>query len=352
LIFEGKSYPPTAIVGLAGRRFNNGHPLTPEEFSGAEGSAQANQLLRSLAFTVVRKSGAEGLPNDRAPRVDWEDWEVAIAIDAYFELLHAQLDGKHVVKKQLYSDVARRLRPERRNKPKAVEYKFQNISAVLDREQLRWASGLTPAWNYQHLLEWEVVSYLDGPSGERQFLAKHPQAWEEQQPNPQSADLEVQPPNIKPPRDGDRTRVTRLLAEVASRDEANRRLGRLGEEWAFNYEQRRLAAAQRPRLADQVDWVAQTRGDGLGYDILSFSANGEERWLEVKTTGASKTTPFLVTPNERTVWEANVYRYRVFRIFGFGDDPRFYRLKGEPTEIASWKPGLWEVRPGGIEPEL
>ena len=50
----------------------------------------------------------------------------------------------------------------------------------------------------------------------------------------------------------------------------------------------RLRAAVRLahvyRLAARVDRVSETRGDGLGYDVLSFETSGRERLIEVKTT--------------------------------------------------------------------
>ena len=102
----------------------------------------------------------------------------------------------------------------------------------------------------------------------------------------------------------------------------------------------------RPRLADRVEWVADTKGDGLGYDVVSFSPNGQKLLLEVKTTAAPKSTPFVMTRNELRVWRSEVAAYQVFRIFDFGDNTRFYRLKGEPDAIAQLRPALWEVRPG------
>ena len=63
---------------------------------------------------------------------------------------------------QIYREVAAQLRPERQDKPKAVEFKFENISAVLEQEQVRWVSGLKPKRNYQHALERAVVGRLDG----------------------------------------------------------------------------------------------------------------------------------------------------------------------------------------------
>jgi Domain of unknown function (DUF3883) len=52
-------------------------------------------------------------------------------------------------------------------------------------------------------------------------------------------------------------------------------------------------------LASKVKWVAQEDGDGAGYDILSFSPNGQERFLEVKTTVGHQRTPFFLSRNEK-----------------------------------------------------
>jgi hypothetical protein len=45
----------------------------------------------------------------------------------------------------------------------------------------------------------------------------------------------------------------------------------------------------RDDLAQKVEWVAVTIGEGLGFDVLSFDADdGSERLIEVKTTGLGK----------------------------------------------------------------
>ena len=45
--------------------------------------------------------------------------------------------------------------------------------------------------------------------------------------------------------------------------------------------------------------MANTVGDGLGFDILSFDdANDNERFIEVKTTGQGKFFPFYATATE------------------------------------------------------
>ena len=55
LVFNGKHYPPKAIVGLAARRIA-GRTLTPYDFKGCEG-ARCFRVLRDLGFEVAAKEG-------------------------------------------------------------------------------------------------------------------------------------------------------------------------------------------------------------------------------------------------------------------------------------------------------
>lgn len=128
-------------------------------------------------------------------------------------------------------------------------------------------------------------------------------------------------------------------------DAANRRLGRAGEEWVYQLERRRLRDAGRPDLARRVTWAADTEGDGLGYDVRSFEADGSEAWIEVKTTNAGKSAPFLLTPNELAVWRAAVERYRLYRVYSFAGDAHFYQLRGAPDDVMELTTALWEARP-------
>jgi hypothetical protein len=59
LLHEGKRYAPKAAIGLAYRHLA-GRILLPEEFSGGDARGQANHVLRSLGFTVVRKQRSIG----------------------------------------------------------------------------------------------------------------------------------------------------------------------------------------------------------------------------------------------------------------------------------------------------
>jgi hypothetical protein len=89
----------------------------------------------------------------------------------------------------------------------------------------------------------------------------------------------------------------------------NRAIGLAGEELAMRFEHERLWRAGKKDLANKVEHVARSQGDGLGYDILSFETTGRERWIEVKTTNFGALTPFFVSRNEVGVSETTESNY-------------------------------------------
>jgi hypothetical protein len=73
--------------------------------------------------------------------------------------------------------------------------------------------------------------------------------------------------------------LSRHLRRRTGRDALNRRLGRLGEEFVALLERHRLRTVGRDDLAQKVQWVTATIGDGLGFDVLSFDdADGSEAY--------------------------------------------------------------------------
>ena len=78
---------------------------------------------------------------------------------------------------------------------------------------------------------------------------------------------------------------------------------------------------------------AETIGDGLGYDVLSFDdGDDSEKLIEVKTTGRGKFFPFYVTVNEVRCSEDMTEQFHLFRVFSFAQDPRVYILTGSLRE--------------------
>lgn len=96
----------------------------------------------------------------------------------------------------------------------------------------------------------------------------------------------------------------------------------------MQYEQWRLETAGFGQLANQVDHVAETQGDGLGYDVLSFETDGRKRYIEVKTTAHDAATPFFVSLNELEFSREQSERFRLYRLFHFRTAPKFFELSG------------------------
>jgi len=263
---------------------------------------------------------------------DWTRDEVEATVADYFAMLDLELRAEPYSK----AEHNRRLQQRIGRSKGSIEFKHQNISAVLINFRQPFIRGYLPRQNYQALLEQAVLEWLaahprffagvaDGPV---LSPAARPTITRER---PLSALFDDPPPgaaDVDSAETSDRTvRFYRL--DFVRRDAENRRLGRMGEEFVLEVEQRRLhEKGRRPDLARKIEWIADTRGDGAGYDIASFNTDGSPRLIEVKTTGLGKEFPFMVTANEVRVSDREARAYSLYRVFDFSRAPRIYQLPG------------------------
>lgn len=110
-------------------------------------------------------------------------------------------------------------------------------------------------------------------------------------------------------------------------------------------ERRQLITLKRPDLAKKVRWVAVEDGDGAGYDVLSFSPEGKERQIEVKTTNGSARTPFFLTRNERAVAEERVDSWQLYRVHLFAQGPRIFSVRPPLEEALDLRTETWRAAP-------
>ncbi len=90
--------------------------------------------------------------------------------------------------------------------------------------------------------------------------------------------------------------------------------GARGEEITVAIEQEYLNSVGRNDLAEKVENTSISKGDGLGYDVLSFFANGKHKYIEVKTTSVSIDSNFYLSRNELNFLsqhQNDAYIYRV-----------------------------------------
>lgn len=93
-------------------------------------------------------------------------------------------------------------------------------------------------------------------------------------------------------------------------------LGFLGEQFIFEHEKKSLIEANRTSLSDRVEHVSVTRGDGCGFDILSFKPDGNPKFIEVKTS-EKQNTDFFITNNELNCSRDYSVYYYLYRLNNF-----------------------------------
>lgn len=93
-----------------------------------------------------------------------------------------------------------------------------------------------------------------------------------------------------------------------------RELGLRGEEFALTVEQELL---KRCGSSSVPEHVAQTIGDGLGYDIKSYFEDGSVKLVEVKTTNNACERDFYFSPRELEVCKEKPSQYEVMRVYNF-----------------------------------
>ena len=248
---------------------------------------------------------------------NWTGDELDLIVADYFLMLNDEISGAPFNK----AEHNRLLRRQIERTESSIEFKHQNISAVLQQLEVPRIRGYLPAANFQKAIIAAVDRYISqNPSAlhpERQIqgLSERPGLFVEP------------PPALLPvkPRQEDLERLVRKFNPV-ERDFRNRKLGRDGEELVFHFELEQLRQFERPDLAKKVRWVSEEDGDGAGYDILSFDANGNERFLEVKTTVGSEITPFYITRNELLLSSERPDAFRLCRVFEFSTQPRMFEL--------------------------
>jgi Domain of unknown function (DUF3883) len=265
----------------------------------------------------------------------WNDDELDAIVADYFSMLKSELSRQPFVKSHhsavLMQQIGRTLG--------SVEFKHQNISAVLEELGLPWIVGYKPMRNYQA----SIFGAID------RYLSSNQNVTYEQLPPKMLAAADdgaafvdaprLEPPTVKP------WQLERLVRKFdpVERDLRNRSLGRAGEEFVLEVEKKKLERSNRPDLLKKVRWVSEDEGDGAGYDILSFEPDGRERLIEVKTTNGAARTPFFLSENECQRAAASMESWRLYRVHLFAQTPRIFKIAPPLNEMLNLRPDTWRA---------
>ncbi len=279
---------------------------------------------------------------------NWSKSEVEAAVKDYFNMLHLELIGAKYNKTEHRHELMRKLNDRSHG---SVELKHQNISAALIEMGIPYIEGYKPRFNFQRTLLLLVI---------QEFLSDHPEFQEvfrrDSEVTPSVPTVEdflaamEQPPVAE-------TEKRRSFVETQGfynpagvnyleREARNQSLGDAGEQFVINFERARLIHAGKEHLAERVEQTSVTIGPSAGFDIRSFSEEGNDRFIEAKTTKYGKSTPFFVTPNELNFSESNADSYFLYRVFNFRAVPRLYALHGHLKDHCILEPAQYWARPG------
>lgn len=296
------------------------------------------ELLRQALFTNLDER-TRALILNRNAEADWLECEFIVA--EYLEMLLKDLSGLSIEETAHLKKLARNLKE---NDDQIWSY-LVNISAILTELGLPYLPKYQPDFNYDATLYQVVLAHIAAQPSE---LIELSDLGETTPDNPGSIDWEnvadphppKQLPHVKEPK---RQYLART-PNYSEREHRNRKLGESGESFVMEYEQYRLTQAGRQDLAKEIKWESNNRGDGLGYDILSFDPVTENQlFLEVKTTQSGKYQPFYISENERAFSNDYADDYRLYRVYQFGDQPKLFVLPGAIERYAALLPQQYRV---------
>jgi hypothetical protein len=258
---------------------------------------------------------------------EWSHIEVELIVSDYLDMLSSELNGKPVNKTEHRS----RIRPLLNNRSNgSIEFKHQNISAILIKLGLPYINGYKPRWNYQNILEEELIKLI---SVKKRSLEQTFFEFADAQP--------ISIPKVDFSRMVDAAPEKNILTEpevkyerrpikvnFLEREQRNSILGLKGEELVLQYERWRLKNEGVGKWIDNIEWISKY-DDSAGFDILSRNRDGSDRFIEVKTTKLNKDTPIFFSKNELEFSFQKKDKYFLYRLFNFNNDPKLFYLNGD-----------------------
>lgn len=270
----------------------------------------------------------------------WSNIEVQLIIADYFNMLSAELRGENYSKAVHRRAIMSLLNNRSEG---SVEFKHQNISAVLIELGQPYIKGYLPRFNYQQILKDSIIDYLNqNLKIEDQF-----RMFSDKIISPKTQDFSFTKFIVEPPKSNiaaePRATYHRnpIKINYLEREQRNQKLGLLGEELVIEFEKWQLRNLGKDKLADQVKWISKEEGDGAGFDILSRNLNGTDKYIEVKTTKLAKETPIFFSKNELEFSVENSNNFFLYRVFNFDDQAKMFTKNGALNKICHSFPVLF-----------
>src|SRR5688572_6655261 len=194
------------------------------------------------------------------PRTAWSREEVEATVADYLAMLVEYHSGEPL-NKAAHNRALQRILRDR--SAAAIEFKHQNLSAVLAEDGLDYLDGYHPAYNFQELLRGVVREQLRARAAVQQLITEVVEA----APALVGATAAVTLEEVAAPRRATKAVRERYLRAPRPRivdydviEARNRSLGLAGELAVLEVEERRLREAGKRSLASRIEHVSKTQG--------------------------------------------------------------------------------------------
>lgn len=130
--------------------------------------------------------------------------------------------------------------------------------------------------------------------------------------------------------------------DFLKKSKEQKNLGNHGEELVKQREIEFLKLYGRYDEASKVEIVK----DGKGYDIFSYDKDGNEKFIEVKTTNANEYYPFNLSENEIAFMRKHPNQYCIYRIYNYDEESnagQYYEITGDVESQLIMKPINFKV---------
>jgi len=310
------------------------------------------ELFELLAYGVARELLKTSLhknltAQDRTQLLDvgkgWDWLQCEATVQDYFLMLNKELGGQKYSKAEHRRALLLKLNSRSEG---SIEFKHQNISAVLVEMGQPYIQGYKPAFNYQQQLKQVVLAHLAAHPSDIDAIAHAADDISPELPtqidwaNVFDSELPERIASVQEPK----RRYLARKTNFSERERNNRQLGERGEAFVIEFERYRLSQAGRADLAREVEWSSSEHGDGLGYDVRSFNpGRDEELFIEVKTTNSGKYQPFFISENEVAFSKARARQYSLYRVYDFKQQARIFELSGAVEQHVHLQPQSYKA---------
>lgn len=119
----------------------------------------------------------------------------------------------------------------------------------------------------------------------------------------------------------------------------------LGDKGEALVKQREIEFLNQRGLQDKAALVEIVQ-DGKGYDVFSFDENGNEKFIEVKTTTGNEYAVFFLSENEIDFMRLHPNQYCIYRVYHYDKEnnfAEFFELTGDIESQLLMKPTEYRV---------